>query len=75
MTSFETEAKDGNKAKLDQSGLTVGDKDATNGDKTHAVYGKDGFTVKGKDGQSAVSLKVKNASGKDTATLAISTVI
>ncbi|QQF70942.1 hypothetical protein JFL59_02750 [Histophilus somni] len=26
MTSFETEAKDGNKAKLDQSGLTVGDK-------------------------------------------------
>ncbi|QQF70941.1 hypothetical protein JFL59_02745 [Histophilus somni] len=26
--------------------------------------------MKGKDGQSAVSLKVKNASGKDTATLA-----
>ncbi|THA21644.1 hypothetical protein E5361_04260, partial [Histophilus somni] len=68
MTSFETEAKDGNKAKLDQSGLTVGNKDATNGDatngdKTHTVYGKDGLTVHSKDGKSAVSLKV--ADGKD----------
>ncbi|WP_075321876.1 YadA-like family protein [Histophilus somni] len=72
MTSFETEAKDGNKAKLDQSGLTVGDKDATNDDKTHTVYGKDGLTVHGKDGKSAVSLKVKNENGKGTATLEFS---
>ncbi|THA21841.1 adhesin [Histophilus somni] len=65
--------KDGNPtiATLNDKGLTVGDKDATNGDKTHAVYGKDGFTVKGKDGKDAISLKVtKDKDGKETATLA-----
>ncbi|WWO73214.1 YadA-like family protein [Histophilus somni] len=56
-------------ATLNDKGLTVGDKDATNGDKTHAVYDKDGLTVHGKDGQSAVSLKVKNENVKGTATL------
>lgn len=61
-------------ATLNDKGLTVGDKDATNGDKTHAVYGKDGFTVKGKDskdGNDAISLKVtKDKDNKDIATLA-----
>ncbi|WP_249963344.1 YadA-like family protein [Histophilus somni] len=63
--------KAGNQSVLDKDGLTVGDKDATNGDKTHAVYGKDGFTVKGKDGSTeAISLKVTEKDGKETATLA-----
>ncbi|MDY4280169.1 MAG: hypothetical protein SOX56_03680, partial [[Pasteurella] mairii] len=61
--------KEGNTAKLDAQGLTVGDKDASNGDKTHATYGKNGLTVYGKDGQSAVSLTTKNTNGKDAATL------
>ncbi|WP_249961243.1 YadA-like family protein [Histophilus somni] len=60
-------------ATLNKDGLTVGD--STNADdKTHAVYGKDGFTVKGKDGKDgkdAISLKVtKDKDGKETATLA-----
>ncbi|WP_256692757.1 YadA-like family protein [Histophilus somni] len=63
--------KDGNPtiATLNDKGLTVGDKDATNGDKTHTVYGKDGLTVKGKDGSTeAISLKVtkdKDGKGKE----------
>uniref|UniRef100_Q0I3Z2 Uncharacterized protein n=1 Tax=Histophilus somni (strain 129Pt) TaxID=205914 RepID=Q0I3Z2_HISS1 len=57
-------------ATLNKDGLTVGD--STNADdKTHAVYGKDGFTVKGKDGSTeAISLKVTEKDGKETATLA-----
>ncbi|SUB33070.1 autotransporter adhesin [[Pasteurella] mairii] len=62
--------KEGNTAKLDGQGLTVGDKDASNGDKTHATYGKNGLTINGKDGESAVSLTTKNDNGKDAATLA-----
>ncbi|SUB34685.1 autotransporter adhesin [[Pasteurella] mairii] len=62
--------KEGNTAKLDAQGLTVSDKDASNGDKTHATYGKNGLTIHGKDGESAVSLTTKNTNGKDAATLA-----
>ncbi|MFY1028375.1 hypothetical protein ACE4RU_11885, partial [Actinobacillus seminis] len=40
-----------------------------NTDKTHTVYGKNGVTVHGKDGKSAVSLTTKNENGKETATL------
>ncbi|WP_249961558.1 YadA-like family protein [Histophilus somni] len=46
-------------ATLNKDGLTVGNKEAANGDKTHTVYGKNGLTVKGKDGsKEVVSLKV-----------------
>ncbi|WP_218637828.1 YadA-like family protein [Histophilus somni] len=56
--SLTPQSKDG-KATLNKDGLTVGDKEAANGDKTHTVYGKDGLTVKGKDSsKEVVSLKV-----------------
>ncbi|OZN24036.1 hypothetical protein CFY87_11300, partial [Actinobacillus seminis] len=62
--------KDGNTAQLNGQGLTVGDDKSANGDKTHTTYGKNGLTIHGKDGKSAVSLTTKNESGKDAATLA-----
>uniref|UniRef100_Q0I1T5 Autotransporter adhesin n=2 Tax=Pasteurellaceae TaxID=712 RepID=Q0I1T5_HISS1 len=61
-TATETKltSKDGETASLTAKGLTVGDS-TKDGDKTHAVYGKTGFSVKGKDGSSEiVSLKVAN---------------
>lgn len=52
-------------ATLNDKGLTVGN--STNDtDKTHTVYGKNGVTVHGKDGKSAVSLTTKNENGKDS---------
>ncbi|WP_336595882.1 YadA-like family protein [Actinobacillus seminis] len=64
--------KDGNPtiATLNDKGLTVGDNSDTSSYKTHTHYGKDGLTVHGKDGTSAVSLTTKNDNGKETATLA-----
>ncbi|MFZ7174817.1 hypothetical protein ACLSYX_08370 [[Pasteurella] aerogenes] len=59
----------GNTAKLNGQGLTIGDKNASNGDKTHTVYGKDGLTISGKNGKSAVSLTTKNDNSKEAATL------
>ncbi|OZN25118.1 hypothetical protein CFY87_05250 [Actinobacillus seminis] len=58
-------------ATLNDKGLTVGNS-TNNTDKTHTVYGKNGVTVHGKDGKSAVSLTTKNENGKETATLAFS---
>ncbi|WP_249960688.1 YadA-like family protein [Histophilus somni] len=67
-TATETKitGKDGETASLTAKGLTVGDS-TKDGDKTHAVYGKTGFSVKGKDASSEiVSLKVADGeNGQD----------
>ncbi|SUB34601.1 autotransporter adhesin [[Pasteurella] mairii] len=59
--------QDKNSANLNAKGLTVGDDKGE--DKTHATYGKNGLTIHGKDGQSAVSLTTENTHGKEAATL------
>ncbi|WP_249961356.1 YadA-like family protein [Histophilus somni] len=59
--------KAGNQSVLDKEGLTVGNPSGT--DKSNTHYGKDGMTVKGKDGKDAVSLKMSEKNGKSVPTL------
>ncbi|WP_081256614.1 adhesin, partial [Streptobacillus moniliformis] len=82
LNSIETKDNNGNKTKVDTNGvevtsndnkanltadkLTFGPKETTSADKTSTEVGKEGITLKGKDGNESVSIKTENNAGTIT---------
>ncbi|WP_081257929.1 adhesin, partial [Streptobacillus moniliformis] len=82
LNSIETKEEKGKKTKIDTNGvevisndskvnltadkLTFGPKETTSADKTSTEVGKEGITLKGKDGNESVSIKTENNAGTIT---------